>query len=153
MNRRDLIILLLARGMTAPRALRAHQKAMPVIGYLNGTSPAATITVNVSAAPLIKLDFSERNPRLNPGDGRPPGLQALDQFRVGLAVLLDRDAEAVDRELRVQGPEEFAPGVGLGGLEVDADPELATDLLHIRRPPLVCEARIARDHDQPAQPR
>jgi putative ABC transport system substrate-binding protein len=40
MKRRDLL-LLLGGVMTAARPLRA-QKAMPVIGYLNGTSPAAS---------------------------------------------------------------------------------------------------------------
>jgi putative ABC transport system substrate-binding protein len=38
MNRRELLILL-GGAMTTARALRAQQKAMPVIGYLNGTSP------------------------------------------------------------------------------------------------------------------
>ena len=40
MNRRELLALLTG-AMTAPRVLRAQQKAMPVIGYLNGTSPEA----------------------------------------------------------------------------------------------------------------
>jgi putative tryptophan/tyrosine transport system substrate-binding protein len=40
MNRRELMLLLVG-AMTAPRALRAQQKAMPVIGYLNGTTPEA----------------------------------------------------------------------------------------------------------------
>jgi putative ABC transport system substrate-binding protein len=38
MRRRELM-LLLGAAMTAPRALRAQQKAMPVIGYLDGSSP------------------------------------------------------------------------------------------------------------------
>jgi putative ABC transport system substrate-binding protein len=38
MRRRDLL-LLLAGAMTAGRALRAQQKAMPVIGFLGSTSP------------------------------------------------------------------------------------------------------------------
>jgi putative tryptophan/tyrosine transport system substrate-binding protein len=37
-NRRELM-LLLASAMTAPRALRAQQKEMPVIGYLSSGSP------------------------------------------------------------------------------------------------------------------
>jgi putative ABC transport system substrate-binding protein len=45
MNRRELM-LLLGGMMTAARTLRAQQKAMPVIGYLNGTSPDA-------AAPFV----------------------------------------------------------------------------------------------------
>jgi putative ABC transport system substrate-binding protein len=38
MRRRELM-LLLGGAMTAARGLRAQQKAMPLIGYLNGTSP------------------------------------------------------------------------------------------------------------------
>jgi putative ABC transport system substrate-binding protein len=37
-NRRKLL-LLLSGAITVPRALRAQQKAMPVIGFLNPTSP------------------------------------------------------------------------------------------------------------------
>jgi putative ABC transport system substrate-binding protein len=40
MRRRELL-LLVGGAMTAPRALRVQQTAMPVIGYLNGTSPEA----------------------------------------------------------------------------------------------------------------
>ena len=38
MRRRELV-LVLGGAMTAASALRAQQKAMPVIGYLNGSSP------------------------------------------------------------------------------------------------------------------
>jgi putative ABC transport system substrate-binding protein len=48
MNRRELMLLMIG-GMTAARALRAQQKAMPVIGFLNGTTPEA------NAAPLASF--------------------------------------------------------------------------------------------------
>jgi putative ABC transport system substrate-binding protein len=46
MNRRELV-LALAGAMTAPGAVRAQQKAMPVIGYLGSTSagPAAPVVI------------------------------------------------------------------------------------------------------------
>jgi putative ABC transport system substrate-binding protein len=45
MRRRELL-LLLGGAVTAPRALHGQQKAMPVIGFLGGTSPGPT-------APLV----------------------------------------------------------------------------------------------------
>jgi putative tryptophan/tyrosine transport system substrate-binding protein len=47
MNRRELM-LLLGGAMTAARTLRAQQKAIPVIGFLGGTSPSPN-AANVSA--------------------------------------------------------------------------------------------------------
>jgi len=41
MRRRDFVILLAGAMGGRPSALRAQQKAMPVIGYLNGTTPEA----------------------------------------------------------------------------------------------------------------
>src|SRR6267143_4436433 len=41
MNRRELLLLLLGGAMTATRAPRAQQKAMPVIGHLASGSPGA----------------------------------------------------------------------------------------------------------------
>ena len=40
MKRRELM-LLMAGALTAGRALRAHQKALPVIGFLSSASPSA----------------------------------------------------------------------------------------------------------------
>ena len=42
MIRREL--LLLGAMMTAARVAKAQQKAMPVVGYLNGTSPGPNAT-------------------------------------------------------------------------------------------------------------
>jgi hypothetical protein len=42
MRRRELM-LFLGGAMTATRALRAQQKAMPVIGFLSGGSPYAPL--------------------------------------------------------------------------------------------------------------
>jgi putative tryptophan/tyrosine transport system substrate-binding protein len=39
-NRRELMLLMIG-GLTAARALRAQQKKMPVVGYLNGSTPEA----------------------------------------------------------------------------------------------------------------
>jgi putative tryptophan/tyrosine transport system substrate-binding protein len=47
MRRRELMVLL-AGAMTAPRALNAQQKAMPVIGFLSSTSPGPD-AANVAA--------------------------------------------------------------------------------------------------------
>ena len=49
MNRR-VLLLLLGSTVVAPRALSAQQKAMPVIGYLNGSSPAANAQLQCPAA-------------------------------------------------------------------------------------------------------
>jgi putative ABC transport system substrate-binding protein len=47
--RRRELLLLLGGGMTAARALRAQQKAMPVIGYLSATSPGPSSAPYVAA--------------------------------------------------------------------------------------------------------
>ena len=46
MNRREVMLLLGGAMMTPARALRAQQKAMPVIGYLSSEAPGPS-------APLV----------------------------------------------------------------------------------------------------
>ena len=48
MNRRELI-LLVGGAMTAPRTLRAQQKAMSVIGFLGSTPPGGQVAPFVAA--------------------------------------------------------------------------------------------------------
>jgi hypothetical protein len=58
MNRRELI-LVLGGAMTASRALRAQQKAMPVIGYLGNSSPgpAASGLISGFAQALVERGY------------------------------------------------------------------------------------------------
>ena len=56
MRRRELM-LLLGGAMTAARALRAQQKAMPVIGYLSGTSPGPYLAMYRQA--LSEMGYAE----------------------------------------------------------------------------------------------
>ena len=61
MNRREMMMLL-GSAVTAPRALRAQQKAMPVIGYLDGTTPDAHVVRGrpTSAAPVCAVQRASR---------------------------------------------------------------------------------------------
>jgi putative tryptophan/tyrosine transport system substrate-binding protein len=43
--RRRELMLLLGGALTAARSLRAQQKAMPVIGFLNGRSPGEAASI------------------------------------------------------------------------------------------------------------
>ena len=91
MNRREFL-LVLGGAMTAARAAFAQQKAMPVIGYLNGTSPAA----NAESLVAFRKGLSET--------GRVEGQNLAMEYRwaefhyerlPGLA------ADLVDREVDV----------------------------------------------------
>ena len=58
MRRRELIVLLIG-AMTAPRTLRAQQKAMPVIGYLGFASPGLAPTAAVFLRGLSETGYVE----------------------------------------------------------------------------------------------
>ena len=58
MRRRELI-LLLSGAVTAARASRAQQKAMPVIGYLHFASPGLAPTAAVFLQGLSETGYVE----------------------------------------------------------------------------------------------
>ena len=65
MRRRELMLLLVGM-MTATRALRAQQKAMPVIGYLSAGSPdfrLAAFAANVGGMPTAAITVTRRRTR------------------------------------------------------------------------------------------
>ncbi len=63
MRRRELM-LLLGSAMTAARAPRAQQKAMPVIGYLSSTSPGPYLAMYRQA--LARLTSSQHSAASTP---------------------------------------------------------------------------------------
>ena len=76
MRRRELL-LLVGGAVTAPHALRADQKALPVIGYLGGASPAPfTPFVSAFLQGLSETGYVEgQNLAIesrDDGDTRPP---------------------------------------------------------------------------------
>ena len=71
MNRRELMLLLGGSAISWPIVARAQQKAMPVIGYLSGTSPAATAPF-VAAVPA-GTERSRLYRGTEPGDRIPLG--------------------------------------------------------------------------------
>jgi hypothetical protein len=76
MRRRELT-LLLGGAMTASHALRAQQKARPVIGFLNGTSPGA-------AAPFVAAFHQHRQQAV--GDVSPHIREARRRAALASAV-------------------------------------------------------------------
>jgi putative ABC transport system substrate-binding protein len=93
MNRRDFIVLLGAVMGTAGRGLRAQQKAMPVIGYLNGTSPDAN-------APLLAA-FRQGLTETGWVEGQTVAIEyrwaegRLDQLPTLAAELVNRSVEVI----------------------------------------------------------
>lgn len=49
-NRRELLIAGIGTAIAWPLATRAQQKAMPVIGYLGGTTPGANAAFVAASA-------------------------------------------------------------------------------------------------------
>ncbi len=94
---------------------RGERRGADLAGDDGGDPPAERAEV-VGQGPAVDRDL---------GDGRPAVVQAVDQLGAGLAVFLDGDPEAGDRDLGVEGGQQLAPGVRLGGGQVDADLELA----------------------------
>jgi hypothetical protein len=80
MRRRELM-LLLAGAMTAARALRAQQKAMPMIGFLNSASPPARLHT------MWPRSSEGWYPRFLEGEGLGNDATALILYRFAVAAV------------------------------------------------------------------
>jgi putative tryptophan/tyrosine transport system substrate-binding protein len=133
MRRRELI-LLLSGAVTAVRAVRAQQKAMPVIGYLNSGSPVSTAPgVAAFREGLREIGYVERQNvaiEYRWAEGRYDRLPALAADLVGRKVDVIATGGGETPALAAKNVTSTIPIVFIGG----GDPVKAGLVVSLARP-------------------